>query len=268
DLLPWVPKGMKKVVTVHDLIPLRFPGELNPAQQNRFKQWVSCIEQADAIVSVSEYTKREIVDLLKIPSSKIAVIPNGVEITKKSADRPFINDGGFVIGSIGSILQRKNLGIFVEALKYLKDINKSPITLLRVGPALPDDIVQPLLQILGTSGLVELGRIEDKDLPRFYDSLDCIVIPSLYEGFGLPVLEGLASRIPVVSSNRSSLPEVGKDIPLYFDPASPKDLANVLADLITEGLPQERIQRGFELADLMSWRKTLTGIYSVYETLL
>ncbi len=268
DLLPRVPKGMKTVVTVHDLIPLRFPGELKLAQQLRFKKWVSYIEQADAIVSVSEYTKGEITDLLKIPSSKITIVPNGVEMPEPRPTRTPSDRGEFVIGSIGSILQRKNLGILPEAFEALISKTGKCVKLVRVGVTLPESLSESISAVIGAENLRQLGKIPDNELANFYNSVDCIVLPSLYEGFGLPVLEAMASKVPVVCSNSSSLPEVGVDIPLYIDPTSPMQLADQLETLATKGMQPERLEQGFQKAESMSWRRTLEQFHEIYRSLL
>lgn len=270
DQLPHVPKNALKVVTVHDLIPLRFPGELKPPQVKRFRSWVNHLEKADAIISVSDYTKHEICDILSIPERKIHVLPQGVEIPASSERiRGKSNsDGTFTLGSIGSTLERKNLAILPKALSRLRDLTDKKIVLFRVGDSLPPNLATELRAILGPDCLIELGRLPDSELANFYSRLDALVIPSLYEGFGLPVIEGLAAQIPVVTSNTTSLPEVGGNIPFYFDPHSSDELAAVLSDIATNGVPSERIEAGLERAKSMSWRKCLEGVYEVYNQVL
>ncbi|NJM37496.1 MAG: glycosyltransferase family 4 protein [Akkermansiaceae bacterium] len=153
-------------------------------------------------------------------------------------------------------------------MRKLKKTTHLPFTLVRVGPPLPAEILQPLKSFLGSEGLVELGYLNNEELAGFYSSLDCLVIPSFYEGFGLPVIEGMAARVPVVSSNTSSLPEVGGDLAFYFDPHSPAELASVLAKIATEGVSAEHLNLAYERAKSLSWRKCLEGIYEVYQKVL
>ena len=265
DLLPFSPPRALKVVTVHDLIPLRFPGELSTAQAGRFAKWVGHLKQADAIIAVSDYTKREICDLLGIDDRKIHVVFNGVEMPPESgvpAKRADSRD--FRIGSIGSTLERKNLAVLPEALARLQAAVSRKVVLVRVGAALPEPIAAALRNALGEDGLVELGRLPDEALAGYYAGLDVVVVPSLYEGFGLPVIEGMAARVPVVASRCTSLPEVGGDVAFYFDPHSPEELAVVLAGIATNGVPQQRIDEGYERAKSLSWRRCLEGVYEVY----
>lgn len=268
DLLTAVPSGVKTVVTVHDLIPLRFPGELTPAQQARFRKWVSSVRKADAVIAVSEYTKKEVVALLGIDPSKITVVPNGVEIPRISSPLFATQTKDFIIGSIGSTLERKNLSLLPEALSLLASRHGGQVKLLRVGAKLPRELANAIGESIGTGNLTELGKIPNEELPDFYRKVHCVVVPSLYEGFGLPVLEAMASKLPVVCSNSSSLPEVGGDIPIYFDPNSPEQLATALHEIASQGMKPDRLERGFGKARSMSWHKTLEGFYEVYHSLL
>jgi glycosyltransferase involved in cell wall biosynthesis len=269
DLLPFTPPGALKVVTVHDLIPLRFPGELSAAQAGRFAKWVGHLRQADAIIADSAYTKQEIRDLLGIEASKIHVVLLGVEMPEDSASPPKEHDRQrFRIGSIGSTLERKNLAVLPEALARLQESTPRKVVLVRVGAALPGPMAEALRNSLGEDGLIELGRLPDEKLGDYYAGLDVVVVPSLYEGFGLPVIEGMAARVPVVASHCTSLPEVGGEVAYYFDPHSPEELAAVLAGIATDGVPKRRIDEGYERAKSLSWRKCLEGVYEVYAALM
>ena len=271
DLLPYTPKRALKVVTVHDLIPLRFPGELSAAQAGRFRGWVGHLKKADAIIAVSDYTKREVSDLLGIDGRRIHVIFNGVELPPDSSSttKPAVDlSRSFQIGSIGSTLERKNLAILPEALGRLRASIQRKVVLVRVGATLPTALAEALRKELGEDGLVELGRLPDEAIGDYYACLDAVVVPSLYEGFGLPVIEGMAARVPVVASRCTSLPEVGGDVAYYFDPHSPAELAAVLARIATEGVPDRRLEDGYERARRLSWRNCLEGVHQVYAGLV
>lgn len=269
DLLPFTPRRALKVVTVHDLIPLRFPGELTAAQSGRFRSWVDHLREADAIIAVSEYTKREVAELLGIEDRKIHVVFNGVEMPNPPPDRVAPDRSGkFRVGSIGSTLERKNLAILPEALGRLQAEIGRKVVLVRVGSALPAPLAAALRQALGEDGLVELGRLPDEAIGGYYAGLDVVVVPSLYEGFGLPVIEGMAARVPVVASRCTSLPEVGGEVAYYFDPRAPEELAAVLAGIAADGVPQRRLDEGYGRAESLSWRKCLEGVHQVYARLI
>jgi glycosyltransferase involved in cell wall biosynthesis len=273
DMLPHLPAGTLKVVTVHDLIPLRFPGELTDAQSARFQGWVSHIQNADAVIADSAYTKGEVVALLNVPEERIRVVPCGVVVPDSPTMLPPLASmpgslGVFTVGSIGSVISRKNLGVLPEAFtRFVQDSGKK-IRLVRVGSRLPVALAEELLGILGKDGLIELGYLSDPEVGQFYQAMDVVVVPSLSEGFGLPVLEALAHGTPVICSSTTSLPEVGGDEAIYFDPTSPEELAARLIQLATFGVTDDWRQRALARAARFSWRASLEGVYSVYEDLL
>lgn len=272
DLLHTIPRITRKVVTIHDLIPLRYAGELSPAQQKRFKNRVANLEKADALIAVSEFTKSETVELLKISPDIITVIPCGVQIPERDSTYTALELGSyrigcFKIGSIGSNAKRKNLDILPEALAILKNSLSRPVALIRAGARLPKNLSDEIKRILGDQGLLELGNLRDEDVTRFYRSVDTVTIPSLYEGFGLPVLEAMAARVPVACSNSSSLPEVGGDSVWYFDPKNPEEMAARLFE-IAEMPHNLRLDIAFKRANEFSWARCLDRIYQVYDRLL
>ena len=226
-LLPQVPFGMKTVVTVHDLIPLGCPGEQTPAQHNRFRRNAENLVRADAIIAVSEFAKSEIVAHLGIDSGQITVVPNGVsvpdEIPRQCAavDQLRASGADAVLLSVGTTLQRKNLQILPAALKAAGEKNGKQLALIRVGDRLHTDLAKKLKLVLGENLLIELGRVDETTLWSAYRAADVLVLPSLSEGFGLPVLEALACGTSVAASKVASVPEVGGKVAEYFDPGDP-----------------------------------------------
>ena len=166
DMLPHLPKGTLKVVTVHDLIPLRFPGELTAAQSARFQGWVSHVRDADAVIADSAYTKGEVVEWLGVPEERIQVVSCGLVMPdSRSVHRPLASVpkklAVFMVGSIGSTISRKNLEILPAAFaQYAQGAGKK-IRLVRVGGRLPEALVNELRGILGDDELIELGYLSD-----------------------------------------------------------------------------------------------------------
>jgi glycosyltransferase involved in cell wall biosynthesis len=269
DLTDFLPKSVQSVVTVHDLIPLRYAGELGSREVGRFKDRVSKLRSVDAIISVSKYTKNEIVERLGISEDRIYVVPNGVNLpplngvrgSRKPVDQ-------LRVGSLGSVLMRKNLEVLAPAFKMYKEDSKRGVKLIRAGLPLSVPLKSALLNVLGEDGLEEWGRVSEEKLEDFYQSIDVMVIPSLYEGFGLPVLEAMARGIPVISSDATSLPEVGADAALYFDPLSPESLSECLLKLEDVDLYEKLRCDGLLRSQQFSWRRTLEGIYTVYDEVL
>lgn len=270
DLLSNVPAQTRTVVTVHDLIPLRFPGELSHGQVIRFRRRLERLPKLDALIAVSEYTKSEISSLFAIAPEKIHVVPNGAAqgkcpAPKQGRGKP---QATFRIGSIGSILRRKNLGILPSSLRHLRNLTDRPIVLERLGEFLPDELAKEIRAILGEGSLVELGSLPDEEVRQFYGRQDVIAFPSLYEGFGLPVLEAMAAGVPVVSSSATSLPEVGGEQVLYFDPQDPEAFARQLAIVANGELPESWVEDAYRRSCEFTWRRTLEGVYRVYDSIL
>jgi len=275
EMIRYLPSHALKVITVHDLIPLRYPGELTDQQLERFKKRVTYLSEADVLLAVSEYTKQELISLLGISPEKIHVVPNGVHMPDFRKRTPsWIEekiaascDGATLkIGSIGSILQRKNLEILPHALADFSTHSPGKkAILIRVGDKLPENLAHDIRAILGPHGLVELGILKDEELANFYQSIDVMVLPSLYEGFGLPLLEAMSWKVPVIASNTSSLPEVGGNDVIYFNPQHPHELGKSLADFALHGFPPERVKAAYQRAATFSWRKSLEGVFSAYD---
>ena len=178
------------------------------------------------------------------------------------------NPAVLTVGSIGSTISRKNLGILPEAFARFAQDSGRKVRLVRVGGRLPDALAEELRGILGADGLVELGHLSDEEVGAFYQAMDGVVVPSLYEGFGLPVLEALAHGTPVICSNTTSLPEVGGDEAIYFDPTSPEELAARLSQLATGGMNDRWREQARARAARFSWRASLEGVFDVYEKTL
>ena len=142
------------------------------------------------------------------------------------------------------------------------------MTMVRAGALVDRKLRDEFIDAMGQDNFIELGRVSDEELEDFYANVDVIVVPSLYEGFGLPVLEAMARGVPVISSDSSSLPEVAGDAALYFDPYKPEELADRLVQVVDNEVSERMKKRGLERAKKFSWRSTLKGIYSAYDRVL
>jgi len=274
DLVNHMPDNMLKVVTVHDLIPLAYPGDLRVTQRKRFAKIVSNLTKADLLICVSHYTAREVQSLLGISADKIVVVPNGVNAPpdkiKHTRVREIINGhkSELIVGCLGNTLERKNIGILPQALKIAaKDLGAS-VTMVRAGALCGSDLHKRFVDSIGSDYFVELGPLNNDELEDFYANVDVIVVPSLYEGFGLPVLEAMARGVPVISSDTSSLPEVAGEAALFFDPHKPQDLAARLVQIKNHETAKQMVTKGLERASDFSWRTTLEGIFRAYDSLL
>jgi glycosyltransferase involved in cell wall biosynthesis len=274
-----LPHGLRgrSVVTIHDLALLRWPEQV-PARRYRYlaKAIPDAVRRADRVIAVSEATKRDIVELLLASPEKVVVTPLGVDSRFSPPDpeaidafqarhgitRPFIL-------SVGTLEPRKNLPRLLEAFASLLD--KIPHDLVLVGPEgwRQGELRERLEQLKLGDRLRMTGFVADEELPFWYAAADVVAIPSLYEGFGLPVLEAMASGGVVVTSNVSSMPEVAGDGALLVEPQSVEAIADGLTRAVQDAELRESIRaRGLARAREFTWRRTAELTARVYREVL
>ncbi|MBO7501295.1 MAG: glycosyltransferase family 4 protein [Fibrobacterales bacterium] len=242
----------RMIVTVHDLTHLVHP-EFLPSRLAhlyfRFIFWFVC-RRADRIMTVSESTKNDLVRICGADPGRIDVVPLGVggEFVRKSrAEIDYLHDkygvprGKKIILYVGNLLPHKNLDGLLEGFARMR--GREDCRLVFVGKAFDGRTRGTREKELGLEGLaVHAGMVCQEDLVAFYNLADLFVLPSLYEGFGLPVLEALACGTPVACSDTSSLPEVGGPVAAYFDPKDPESVARALEESIgSKGLHDAEI---------------------------
>jgi glycosyltransferase involved in cell wall biosynthesis len=238
------------VVTVHDLAVLRAPGA--------FPRWHRLygraglrrvLEGASAVVAVSEFTKGEVVDLVGIPADCIRVVPNGVDPIFRP-DTP--NDTGtrseYVL-AVSTLEPRKNLGRAVEAARL------AGVELRVVGARGWGGV--------GVPGWV--GEVPDAELAALYRGARCLVYPSLYEGFGVPVLEAMACGTPVVTSRGTAMEEVAGDAAVLVDPLDAQAIADGIEDVAQRR--EELVGLGLARAKRFTWEATADAIEDLWREL-
>lgn len=202
-------RRIKVVITIHDLIPWKFPQYTPKAKKTRFNwlfRWVMkrAVKRADRIIAVSENTKRDICECLMVSPSKISVVYNGIG-SEFFVDRQVEKEGYILF--VGRADPYKNLMGLIEAYKILLDRYKISNKLLVVGE---EDPRYPRPGGLGDK-IIYYGYADPKELVDIYCKASVLVMPSLYEGFGLPAIEAMACGVPVVVSNTPALVEIVKD---------------------------------------------------------
>lgn len=253
------------VVTVHDLIPLVYPQGESFLQRLLYRLSFTALRKSSHLIADSEHTKKDIVQYLHYPPEQISVIPLGVDLSKRNNKRTYARKTATIL-YVGSEMPRKNLLILFKAFARVR--KKVPeVKLIKIGiPQWPGAREQLIalassLQILDAVTFLD----EVKDVRVYYKQATVCVLPSLYEGFGLPVLEAMASGCPVICSNRTSLPEVGGDAALYFDPNDEKKLTDVLLKILQSCKLQKQLQKkGFEQVKKFTWEKTAQATLAAY----
>ncbi|EKD90498.1 MAG: group 1 glycosyl transferase [uncultured bacterium] len=242
----WVqpPSNAKQVTTYHDVIPLKYPGWSTSKIVSVHKRRLKIVEkEIDMVIAVSEATKKDLLEVSQIPEEKIKVIYEGVEerfkIQKKEDIEEFkkkYNLPNNFLMAIGGIGERKNLKRIKEASK---DYN---------------------LIVLGED--VQVSR---EELPLLYASAELLVYASLYEGFGLPILEAMACGTLVVTSNVSSMPEIAGEAAVLVKPASVESIRNGIVKALDKN--DELVEKGLERAKEFSWEKCAKETAQVYKEL-
>ena len=236
------------VVTVHDLAVFRHPDAFNRWTRTYSPRVVPhVLAAARRIIAVSEFTRRELIELLRIPEQKIHVVPNGVEDTF-TADGPAA-DGEYVL-AVGTLEPRKNLPRLIEAAR------RNHVELRVVGARGWGGVE------VGGNGVRWLGEIDDAHLARLYRGALCVAYPSLYEGFGIPVLEAMACGVPVVTSRGTAMEEVADGAAVLVDPHDPGELAAGIERAASER--DTLVSRGLERARSFRWDAVADATVAVY----
>jgi glycosyltransferase involved in cell wall biosynthesis len=267
----------RSVVTIHDCIHLTFPQYLpNRAAYAyaRGAMW-SAARKSDRILTVSEASKRDILHFFNVPPEKIVVVYNGIDERfwiQPSAEEiarvreRFQLDHGFVLYA-GTIKPHKNLVRLIEAFALLRTGEFEELKLLIIG----DEISKlPALRRAVHSHKLHkhvrfLGFLPDETLAALYRLASVFVFPSLYEGFGLPPLEAMASGTPVVTSNVSSLPEVAGDAAILVDPYDVSSIVDGVRRVLTDPLLADDLRkRGLARARDFSWERSVARTHDIY----
>lgn len=280
-VLPPLKPSAKSIVTVHDLTFIRSPETATPQLKAYLNKVVPySVRRADRILADSTATKNDLIDIYQLPEEKITVLLSGVNeqfvrvhdvsmvqavrIKYKIGTRPYIL-------AVGTVQPRKNYVRLVKALKQIHSLGYSDVCLVIAGGRgwLNQELLETLEVERMTNHVILTGFVVDEDLPALYSGAVCSAFISLYEGFGLPVLESMACETPVVASNISSIPEVAGTAAPLVNPYNIDEIVHVLAKMIDDTkFRNELTQKGLQQVKKFSWQDSAYQLTRLYESTL
>ncbi len=262
-------KRGKFVTTIHDVKPLLFPKLRARTNFNsRIEDWLvgDRWQKIDHVITISEHSRRDLLSHVPLRPDQVTVTPLGLDHARfkpagsASGARPYVF---CVAGSDPT----KNVGCLIEGFATLPDGLRGRYDLVLAGDVCKRADIRAAIERLGIGGQTQLlGLLSDEQLITRYQQATVFVFPSLYEGFGLPVLEAMGCGCPVISSNAASLPEVAGDAAILIDPRESRQVTDALARLLDSPDLQASLRaRGLARAKEFAWDRTARQTVAVYE---
>ncbi len=281
---------IKTVVTIHDLIHERYPKQYKKLDIKIYnKKFRYACTNADAIIAISQQTKEDIIDFYKIDENKITVCYQSCNpsfATKISSDVKKKIKEKYKLPSkyylyVGSIIERKNLLTICRAMKLLKVLNKQetiPLVVIGNGSSYFNEVKLYVADNNLQSEIIFLNETEEaqdidfknaNDFPAIYQNAIAMIYPSKFEGFGIPVLEALWSRLPVITSNVSCLPEAAGEGSILINPTDAYAMTNAMLTVATkEEIRMQMIDDGWQHANKFTNEKCAAAVMEVYKKLM
>jgi glycosyltransferase involved in cell wall biosynthesis len=279
-MMPFLfPMGKTRLLTtIYDVIPWSHPGISTKWDTLIYRYWhPHIVPRVDAIATISETSRNDIVRHLPIAAEKVHNVYSGITSNYQPASPETVTltktryqlPERYIL-YVGNLEERKNLQRVLYAYKQLKE-EGLPHKLVLVGPQKwkYEGIFKVTTELRLENDVIFTGYISVDDLPALYSGADVFVYPSLYEGFGLPVLEAMACGTPVVTSNISSLPEIAGDAALLVDPYNIQQIVSAIRQILLDHQIQADLrQRGVEQAKKFTWNQTASQIIDVYDLIM
>lgn len=277
-LPPTLPRT-RTLLTVHDLSFVRVPQAASPSLKAYLDAVVPrSVRRADCVLADSEATRDDLIEIYGVSPEKIIVLLSGVdahfqraghEEQTKVLQKYRLHDAEFIL-SVGTVQPRKNYTRLIQSLAHLRREARDLHLVIAGGRGWLEDPIHRTIHDEGLASFVHfLGFVDEADLPGLYSAARCFAFPSLYEGFGLPVLEAMACGTPVMTSNVSSLPEVAGNAALLVDPYDLEAITDALRRLTDDsGLRSSMIQQGYLRAAQFTWKRSARHLQQLYQQIL
>lgn len=255
------------VLTVYDMIHEKFPNRFPP--NDPVREWKRLLaHKADSVIAISANTKKDLVSFTNVPAEKVRVIylASSIEKAPRRPPPPGLPEKYLLF--LGKREGYKNFNLFAAAAGAVLERFKDLSLVCAGGGPLQSTEMRPFEQS-GTAARVHHRHVSEAELPPLYTNAVAFVYPSLYEGFGLPVLEAFACDCPVAASCTGSIPEIAGDAVMYFEPDDPKSIFEAISRLVDSPSLRDTLrQKGANRNSQFSWRKTITETTTLYaETL-
>lgn len=248
------------VITVHDMIHERFPESFSKTDATRANKRLTVMNAA-GIIAISESTKRDLIEMYGLPEERITVIYHGPTLTGGDEERVDVPEHYILF--VGDRNRYKNFDRLVDAFADISRVHPD-VKLVCTGRPFNKNELQRFAD-KGIAGRVEHRFVSDAGLRYLYGHALCFVFPSLFEGFGFPVLESFGAGCPIVLSDTSSLPEIAGDGGVYFNPYDAGDMRDRILQVIDDSaLRQRMVERGYEIAGTFSWERTAAQTAALY----
>ncbi|MEZ0537378.1 glycosyltransferase family 4 protein [Caldicellulosiruptoraceae bacterium PP1] len=263
------------IITLHDIIPFRMPETVGPGYLQIFRDYVPKIMKiVDAVITVSEFSKKDICEFFDYDENKVFVTYLAPEEVYKHIDidkcrvllkNKFNIDFPYIL-YLGGFSPRKNIKLLIQAFNFIRKKYKD---LHLVIPGKLTRNYEELFNLINSYGIQDyvhfLSYVEVDYLPYLYSGSEVFVYPSLYEGFGLPPLEAMACKCPVITSNVTSMPEILKDAAIYINPYSLEDLIDKLDKVLSDNtIRSSYSEKGYEYSKNFTWQKTVSETIDIY----
>lgn len=273
---------VKRVVTIFDLAYLHFPEMFLAKDLWQLKNWTKySVENADHIITISAATKKDLIDFYKVDKAKITVAYPGFdselynikrdEAAIKTSQGKYQIKGDYII-YIGTLQPRKNLNRLIEAFRQINNL-KLVIVGKIIGLGRKAWMNQEILEAPGNLGIEDkiifTDYVSTEDKANLIKGAKALILPSLYEGFGIPVLEAMACGVPAIVSNVSSLPEIVRDAGLLIDPYSVEQIEQAIRTITTDKKLHARLSKlSLKRAEKFSWEKMARTVIKVFEGMI
>lgn len=272
----------KVITTIHDMTYELYPETMDKRNLKRIKSDIQySVDRSDKIITVSESSKNDIIKFLNVDESKIEIVYNGVDYEK--FNKYYTEDIKLIVRNkynlpqnyilyMGTLEPRKNIDSIIEAfalIKKQKDFDNIKLVIAGKKGWLFEDIFNLVDKLNLKDHVIFTDYVDETDKPIIYNMAKLFVFPSLYEGFGIPVLEAMASSVPVIASNVSSLPEVAGNAAILVNPKDIEGIAkNIIKILSDDDLKNELVRKGHIQAQKFTWEGSAEKLYNIYKEIM